>query len=615
MSTEHNGLTGLVIGNFKAFAETQRIPIRPLTLIYGPNSAGKSSIIQSLLLTNHAAEQGNLDVHQTKLGGEALDLGGFRQYVHKHDAERLVEVGMEINIPRVEKVVKYLGGFGRIGIRFKIGVPIDRNTEPNAKVAPEVMQFDLLLDDCLLLQLIRGDDGRLSVKTVNFDNSTLKEGIELILNEIRNTEIRKPDKSSILSWIFREEEVRSCMGDHRLPKRERPLSKEELARGEQEYEKALADYNERMNEITNLKSDSKALTDAIIESFRKVPFSTNRLFPKNLVPEGEESDYDYSAFGYDPHRIMDEYMVDLDTSNAANNIARILRFELENLFALVAVNFRRTLSKICYLGPLRCYPPRHFSAIHEHDPNWFSGGGHAWERVRRDPEVREYVNHWLTAPDRLAKSYELAVRSVTDIATIAPKLAAGLEDALGKLQTEPNASITVQVEELLKKLVASNPVGLWSEVILRDKQSGTELSHRDIGQGISQVLPVLISAFGSGNALIAIEQPELHLHPALEAELGDVFIESALGERANRFLLESHSEHILLQIMRRMRETHSGTLPKGKVPVTPNDVAVLYVETVGTRSIIREMPLNVRGELIKDWPGGFFEEGLREVLT
>jgi len=26
------------------------------------------------------------------------------------------------------------------------------------------------------------------------------------------------------------------------------------------------------------------------------------------------------------------------------------------------------------------------------------------------------------------------------------------------------------------------------------------------------------------------------------------------------------------------------------------------------------MPLNERGELIKDWPGGFFEEGLREVL-
>jgi predicted ATPase len=128
------------------------------------------------------------------------------------------------------------------------------------------------------------------------------------------------------------------------------------------------------------------------------------------------------------------------------------------------------------------------------------------------------------------------------------------------------------------------------------------------------VLPVLVQAFAAEEQIIAIEQPELHLHPALQSELGDVFIESALGPRRNKFLLESHSEHLLLRIMRRMRETHNGALPDGARPVTPNDVAVLYVEPVGTRSIVREMPLNERGELIKDWPGGFFEEGLREVL-
>lgn len=47
-------LTATRVGNFKAFAETQRIPIRPLTLIYGANSSGKSSIIHSLILDRHA---------------------------------------------------------------------------------------------------------------------------------------------------------------------------------------------------------------------------------------------------------------------------------------------------------------------------------------------------------------------------------------------------------------------------------------------------------------------------------------------------------------------------------------------------------------------------------
>lgn len=66
--------------------------------------------------------------------------------------------------------------------------------------------------------------------------------------------------------------------------------------------------------------------------------------------------------------------------------------------------------------------------------------------------------------------------------------------------------------------------------------------------------------------------------------------------------------------MRRMRETFEKRLPDGLPPLTPDHIAVLFVEREGTRSIVREMPLNERGELVKAWPGGFFEEGLREVF-
>ena len=91
-------------------------------------------------------------------------------------------------------------------------------------------------------------------------------------------------------------------------------------------------------------------------------------------------------------------------------------------------------------------------------------------------------------------------------------------------------------------------------------------------------------------------------------------IESALGNLCNRFLIETHSEHLLLRIMRRMRQTASGELPEGVPAVRPEDVMVLFVEPDGAQSLVRQMPLNERGELVKAWPGGFFEEGMREIF-
>jgi hypothetical protein len=69
------GLCGLSLGNFKAFAETQTIPIKPLTLIFGANSSGKSSIIHALLLACHATTESEkqLDPTHTKIGGKAVD--------------------------------------------------------------------------------------------------------------------------------------------------------------------------------------------------------------------------------------------------------------------------------------------------------------------------------------------------------------------------------------------------------------------------------------------------------------------------------------------------------------------------------------------------------------
>jgi len=64
------------IGNFKAFGKTQKIPIKPITLIFGPNSSGKSSILQSLLFAQHILnynlKHNYLDVHKIAIGGDLI---------------------------------------------------------------------------------------------------------------------------------------------------------------------------------------------------------------------------------------------------------------------------------------------------------------------------------------------------------------------------------------------------------------------------------------------------------------------------------------------------------------------------------------------------------------
>ena len=75
------------ITNFKAFGKTQVIPFRPITLIYGPNSAGKSSIIQSLLLLKQTLEDAdNLDTMLLPQG-KLTNLGNYREFIHSHDID------------------------------------------------------------------------------------------------------------------------------------------------------------------------------------------------------------------------------------------------------------------------------------------------------------------------------------------------------------------------------------------------------------------------------------------------------------------------------------------------------------------------------------------------
>jgi len=569
-------LTKIGIGNFKAFADLQSIPIRPLTLIYGANSAGKSSIIHALVLMNQALKDGKLNIHRTEVGGDSVDLGGFGQYVHRRNTDARVSWSTEISTEHLTgRLADLLAKVKHLELSLQFGVT-------KKEVERKVSYFD-------------------------------RETNEVV--ETTRSELITTGDPTVLTYTI------SADGEDLFNISKRPSGHFKLDRINVDHKV----FSSIVQAIVVMGTTSEVTTDQDVEYVNEIIsdlISDLKIKQGKLLPEGFDLSQS-SSEGDAPFFALGKGSREKDLKLAAKTyLPRLFNEIVSGLAGLM----QQGLGELQYLGPLRSLPPRHIAFSQHHDPNWKAGGGYAWDIVRQIADVREIVNEWLSAPNRLQTPYKLDVRNLLtleDVGDAYQEVIQKIEDELAMESSDPTAGTPEgePIMDLFGELYAAlgrindESYSDIQELTLYDERTGTLVSHRDVGIGVSQVLPVLVSAYASAKKIIAIEQPEIHLHPALQADLGDVFIHSALGELNNRFLLESHSEHLLLRVMRRMRETAEGKLPEGIPEVKPSDVAVLFVQPKGKTSVIRHLELAEDGSLLDPWPGGFFEEGFRERFS
>jgi predicted ATPase len=95
-------IKAITIENFKGISEPVRLELRPITLLFGQNSAGKSSLLHALIYAREVFERHNLDADMTLSAGDSLDLGGFLRFVHNHDHTKDITLRLEVDLSSLD---------------------------------------------------------------------------------------------------------------------------------------------------------------------------------------------------------------------------------------------------------------------------------------------------------------------------------------------------------------------------------------------------------------------------------------------------------------------------------------------------------------------------------
>jgi predicted ATPase len=134
------------------------------------------------------------------------------------------------------------------------------------------------------------------------------------------------------------------------------------------------------------------------------------------------------------------------------------------------------------------------------------------------------------------------------------------------------------------------------------ENDGQASNLKDVGVGVSQVIPVIVAAlFAQPGHIVIVEEPESHLHPRAQGKLAELLARVS-KERNVQFIVETHSEHLF----RRMQTLIA------KQEITPHDAAMYFIERDGKAARIRPLEPDDFGR-VKYWPEGFFGDALGET--
>lgn len=518
-------LTAIEIENFKGIGAPVRIELRPVTLLFGPNNAGKSTILHALQYLHELLVSGRADVDRTTLGGGTVDLGGFDAFVHGHRRDRPVRLRAKLDVGNRNIAVREVG----------------------------LSSFDVLsldIDDELEAVWVEVEVSHGLLRKVSFGINDEDAALATIELDARG---RQP--SLLLN------------GAHPVIRRD---------------EEGIPVLHAAMDEAPNVQGNGDQWL---------VPMSPYA----SALPDWDANLFDWLSEDWQQKH------------------APLIR-TLNRLIVGGLSEMRAALSEAIYVGPLRAIPPRGARPQKTQDRGRWAEGMAAWDALAQ-PGNLAAASAWL---ERLAigVTLEAVMRVEFGAETLRPLIS--IRNSLAHGQKVDATELSFAIEQITE--AQGTPI-----VKLRDPSRNALLDPADLGVGVAQVVPVVVAAtMGDRRAhadpsradewppsIVMLEQPELHCHPAVQVGLGDLF---AHASSSRQLIIETHSEHLLLRLLRRIEETRAETLPEGAPELTPEDVSVIFVEEGQGQTSVQRLRVDASGEFIDPWPRGFFEERRQELF-
>lgn len=229
------------------------------------------------------------------------------------------------------------------------------------------------------------------------------------------------------------------------------------------------------------------------------------------------------------------------------------------------------LKRVHYLGPLREFPKRH------------------------------YTSKGIT-PSDLGQKGELVVDAIIASREKGKYISPGFKKS--RVTLEERIAYWLKELGLIHSFKVDHIGSNIYEVKVKRGPESSEVLITDVGFGVSQVLPVLVMCYYiPEGSTILLEQPEIHLHPSVQMGLADVFIDVVKNCKV-QIILESHSEHLLNRLQRRLAEQS----------VSKADVALYFCGVGTTGSQLNKLDLDLHGNIL-NWPVDFFGNQFGEVAA